>query len=210
MRGDSRIDFYAKSLALVGLGLLGATGAAIDYWPGDVRLPRVATIPATLVTPSVQTSIDLRGLESFTPSGAGVVRASFVRSASPEISRLARTTIVANDTAHSEKDAAPAIAEGWLVHSGVVRGLPVLSWTAPAPEPTMDVESLPPGEAWHPLPAPEMAMDQSSNGFLSGILKKTGSSVGTSLSTVSNSLGKASTSLVGAVRAVGDAVKKAF
>ena len=33
MRGDSIRDFYAKTLALVGLGVLAGTGALVDYWP---------------------------------------------------------------------------------------------------------------------------------------------------------------------------------
>jgi hypothetical protein len=54
---------------------------------------------------------------------------------------------------------------------------------------------------WRPLMP--VAVDRSDDGFFSGMLKKTGSSV-------SSSLGKASNSVVGAVRAVGGAVRKAF
>jgi len=39
MRGDSLRDFYAKSIALLGLGLLGGIGAAVDYWPTGVNAP---------------------------------------------------------------------------------------------------------------------------------------------------------------------------
>ena len=39
MRGDSLRDFYAKALALFGLALLGALGAAVDYWPANVSIP---------------------------------------------------------------------------------------------------------------------------------------------------------------------------
>ena len=55
-----------------------------------------------------------------------------------------------------------------------------------------------------------LPLDQSADGFFSGMLRKTGSSVGSSLSSVSNSLDKAGTSLAGAVRVVSDLVKKAF
>ena len=54
-----------------------------------------------------------------------------------------------------------------------------------------------------PMTPPAVAVDRSDEGFFSGMLKKTSSSV-------SSSIGKASNSLVGAVRAVGGAVKKAF
>ena len=47
MRGDSLRDFYAKTIALLGLALVGALGALVDYWPAAQPLPRVAgTLPA--------------------------------------------------------------------------------------------------------------------------------------------------------------------
>ena len=39
MRGDSVRDFYAKTLALLGLGMLAGTGALVDYWPAGVDVP---------------------------------------------------------------------------------------------------------------------------------------------------------------------------
>ena len=44
MRGDSLRDLYAKALALLGLGLLGAAGALVDYWPVPSALPAVASV----------------------------------------------------------------------------------------------------------------------------------------------------------------------
>ena len=48
MRGDSLRDFYAKSLAILGLGLLAGAGAMVDYWPVGAPLPSVdaAVLPA--------------------------------------------------------------------------------------------------------------------------------------------------------------------
>ncbi len=40
MRGDSRQDLYAKSLAVFALGLLAGVGALVDYWPTNVQAPR--------------------------------------------------------------------------------------------------------------------------------------------------------------------------
>lgn len=39
MRGDSLRDFYAKTLAVMGLGLLACAGAIVDYWPVNEELP---------------------------------------------------------------------------------------------------------------------------------------------------------------------------
>ena len=43
MRGDSLRDFYAKTLAVLGLGLLAGAGAIVDYWPVGGRLPAIAS-----------------------------------------------------------------------------------------------------------------------------------------------------------------------
>lgn len=42
MRGDSLRDFYAKVIAVFGLGVLACAGALVDYWPSASSLPRVA------------------------------------------------------------------------------------------------------------------------------------------------------------------------
>jgi hypothetical protein len=41
VRGDSLRDLYAKTLALVGLGVLAAAGALVDSWPAGWRLVSV-------------------------------------------------------------------------------------------------------------------------------------------------------------------------
>lgn len=45
MRGDSLRDFYAKVLAIVGLGVLAGVGALVDYWPVGITTPQVAARP---------------------------------------------------------------------------------------------------------------------------------------------------------------------
>src|SRR5688500_16492133 len=42
MRGDSLRDFYAKTLALLGLALVGVLGALVDHWPTAQPLPKVS------------------------------------------------------------------------------------------------------------------------------------------------------------------------
>ena len=44
MRGDSLRDFYAKTLAVLGLGLIAGAGAAVDYWPVNAPLPVVIAV----------------------------------------------------------------------------------------------------------------------------------------------------------------------
>jgi hypothetical protein len=39
VRGDSLRDLYAKTLALLGLGVLAGAGALVDYWPIGVNVP---------------------------------------------------------------------------------------------------------------------------------------------------------------------------
>ena len=43
MRGDSLRDLYAKTLAVLGLGLLAGAGAVVDYWPVGSSAPAVAS-----------------------------------------------------------------------------------------------------------------------------------------------------------------------
>lgn len=51
MRGDSLRDFYAKTLAVLGLGLIAGAGAIVDYWPTGVRLPDMTSPAFARITP---------------------------------------------------------------------------------------------------------------------------------------------------------------
>ena len=61
MRGDSLRDFYAKTLAVFGLGLLAGAGAVVDYWPVGSPLPVVASarLPRPVV-PALTQQLDQR------------------------------------------------------------------------------------------------------------------------------------------------------
>ena len=56
MRGDSLRDLYAKTLAVIGLGLLAGAGAIVDYWPIGGPLPVVqrADVPRPTAVAFVQ------------------------------------------------------------------------------------------------------------------------------------------------------------
>jgi hypothetical protein len=81
VRGDSLRDLYAKALALLGLGLLGAAGALVDYWPVRGALPVVASalvlpadfgIPALRATalPQISSAAELRSTAAKAPADA--------------------------------------------------------------------------------------------------------------------------------------------
>jgi len=53
VRGDSLRDLYAKTLAVLGLGLLAGAGAVVDYWPVGSSAPTIAS--ARLPRPEIQT-----------------------------------------------------------------------------------------------------------------------------------------------------------
>ena len=221
MRGDSRIDLYAKSLALLGLGLIAGIGAAVDYWPGDLRLPSVARSPVRPLIPAARTFVDTAvvvdaDLTVQEPRGSDpTVAFASAREAAP--TGPARVEL-SSDVAYA---AAPELAitvsnGGDLPSLDLESGLAASNFPAAAltpadlmPAATMTSDVIQVTSGLQPLP-PMLPVDQSDDGFFSGMLRKTGSSVGNSLASVSSSLDKAGTSLAGAVRVVSDLVKKAF
>jgi hypothetical protein len=221
VRGDSRQDLFAKSLALAGLGLVGATGALIDYWPGPTQLPQVAAINIRRTTPLVQTLVDLRGLDLETPARAvppAMIAARAEQPAPGYAPERAATRFFPDewldDTLRVSSNAEPRVAARLpMVQIALASTLPAVSLPADVASLLDAVPGSPLDEArggpavqpgnWRPMTPPAVAADRADDGFFSGMLKKTGSSVSTSI-------GKASNSLVGAVRAVGGAVKKAF
>ena len=83
MRGDSLRDFYAKTLAVVGLGLLAGAGAIVDYWPVGGPLPGVSNVAA--LTPAL-------GVTLPTPPDsipAPVLRVPFRRALMPPVVTVA-------------------------------------------------------------------------------------------------------------------------
>lgn len=199
MRSHSRVDLYAKAVALAGLGCLGVGGALIDYWPASEDFPIVRSAAEFQPAASVLTLVDVPGFTTANPAGI-----SFTLVSDEPSPLRARTRTVEPLTFPAEPVSFPAAST--LAYRALpveaTLGMPELplesAWLAPAPAPALalaDVEALP--------AASLMASNQDEDGgFFSSVLKKTGSSVSTSF-------GKAGSSLVGAFRVMGSAVKKA-
>jgi len=66
VRGDSLRDFYAKSIALLGLAALAGVGALVDYWPTDLGVPRDIAralprpAPSAIIEPADQDDVRSR------------------------------------------------------------------------------------------------------------------------------------------------------
>lgn len=203
VRGDSLRDLYAKTLALLGLGMLAGVGALVDYWPAGITLPRVASalrVPAPAA--SQHHDVDV-----------------------PAIAAPRTVTVAARRVAPVPVASGPALlslpAEG---HAGAPLGT-TLSLTDPAPAVLLasaipvvddraavmalamveDVEFAP--DALQDVPAAQTAVQQVSvdegDGFLTGAFKKTGSSI------VKTSV-RTGASIFDAVRVVGGVVRRAL
>jgi hypothetical protein len=203
VRGDSRLDLYAKSLAVLLLGLLGLAGALVDYWPAPMSLPITAHPSTVPLTPSVQTAFEVPG---FVAPPVELVRLEVTAPI-----RAAKATapidrkLAASETAPQVAEIGPASPVQTLGESlpNVLIEPELTTLQAPPTEFSTSVEFAVVDPSSRLSPALGAAAEPADDGLFSGMLKKTGSSV-------SSSLGKASNSLMGAVRVVGDAVKKAF
>jgi hypothetical protein len=206
VRSHSRLDLYAKSLAVTLLGCLGAVGALIDYWPGQTLLPDVPFVAVHERTPSVLTVVNVRGYAS-PASDISFERVSFLvepaqpaRRAASNAPRIVRANLVtarpmAKVTFVGPKPSAPQALTLAVNHD--IPALPVETLT----------ELSMPEESWELEDAPTvLASNHEDEGFLSGVWRRTGSSVGT----VGTKITRAGGSVVGAFRSVGDLVKRAF
>lgn len=197
MRGDSIRDFYAKTLALLGLGVLAGTGALVDYWPASsVSLPAAGSV---LALPDVARSMPVP-TSDFSP----VLRTT---APAPDASR--RLTSIAPPAleiqASIEEPVAEPVATMDVVPQRASFALAPLSASGgsevsfigpsqPAPIATM---------AMLTEPTAAMAVDDDRDGFLTGAVKRTGTSIArTSV--------KTGASIWSALRAVPGVVRKAL
>ena len=196
MRGDSLRDLYAKTLALVGLGMLAGTGALVDYWPAGVQVPAVAS-GVSLPVPAIALAGGTVVVEPFVDRS---VRRPFVRPAALRLTNAAPTSFVAE----SEYDmSAPLVVDDTSVRTVQAPPLAVASHAIELRGPRVVLAD--------PLPMPvtreasllQAMEDPSADGFFSGAFKRTGSSL---LRTGK----KTGVSIVDVVRGLGGAVRKAI
>ena len=201
MRGDSLRDFYAKTLAVLGLGLIAGAGAIVDYWPTGMRLP-ATTSPsiARLTAPTL-----LQNLNQQVPQPTLVasrepqhlVSARHVRW--PAFAPRPQATVAAVRpavfTPAPSDPLAPAPTEPVVANPRVPANYttPVSEW---APEVLVSsrlaTEQL---DAW-------LAGPPEPTGFIGGALKKTKDSLVKTGAVTSASLGNALRGVVGAFKKV--------
>jgi hypothetical protein len=202
VRGDSLRDFYAKTLAVLGLGLIAGAGAIVDYWPTGIRLPP-ATSPAIarITPPSLIQNLNQQ-VPDPTPVVAPVperlVTARHVRwpafaaraQARGALVRSAAFTPASPTTLAEPAASAPPVSNTQRPVSYVV---PVSDW---APEllasSRVDPDQLDAGLADSPAPT----------GFIGGALKRTKDSLVKTGAVTSASLGSAVRGVVGAFKRV--------
>jgi hypothetical protein len=207
MRGDSIRDLYAKTLALLGLGVLAGTGALVDYWPSGVRLPAVQS---GLAQPELMLALavpdpELQSIVSVPPAPSSerrrlVVHPSIERSAViPEFVVPEPFESIDGDVIQTASLSRPAalvpVAFADRDYAGPLGEEVALS----EPVPSFDWPQSP-----LPLSSAPVALAAADNhGVLAGVVKVTKSSLVLTGR-------KTGASIVGAFRAVSGAVKKAL
>lgn len=202
VRGDSRRDLYAKTLALFGLGVLAGAGAVVDYWPVGVKLAigesafahPVDQLPGPLAVPDSFAIADPSGV----PGGAE----QSARAAADSVRRV---------------DAPLRVVYAALPADGLAfdLGEPIDLQPLPPPElvlvrndlsmASMPVELTAPDDPSRRADTTGMGATSSGrgDGFITGAFRKTGSSI-----VVAGA--RTGTSLVDAVRVVGSMFRRAL
>jgi hypothetical protein len=195
VRAYSTRDFYAKTMAVLGLGALAGVGALVDGWPGAVDAPRVTPAglfaEATRVRPTLVVATDATpalapALRLAVPADSrGIVRAP-VELAAYEPAPL---TVAASMLGEEES---PALAAAEPVPMFDVRDAGPVRWTnvelaLAQPQASLSVADRKPA----------------GDGVITTAFKKTG----TSLATAGKKTG---VKAIDAARAVGSAFRKAF
>jgi len=186
MRGDSLRDFYAKSLAVMGLGVLAGVGALVDYWPVDLGTPRLTTGPAFVESLTAIDTVRVPPRDSLfnvaTDPAPRVVRATQPIEAHATYRGLMNGGRPAVTFArHVGSSGVPTTA--LRVDNGVVlvASLPAASLSLGLPPISADEYGLDGGDvegSYSPRVAPSLAgSDDGYVSMISGAFKKTGESI---------------------------------
>jgi hypothetical protein len=200
VRGDSLRDFYAKTLAVLGQGLIPGAGAIVDYWPTGIRLP-AATSPsiARLTVPPL-----VQNLNQQVPAPTLVV---------------SRESVHPMNAQHVRWPAFTARSQGAvsILRPAAFKPAPSAAPVPPAAEPVVAQPSVP---VSYTTPVSEFAPDMlassrlsaeqldapggppSPTGFIGGALKRTKDSLAKTGAVTSASLGNAVRGVVGAFKKV--------
>jgi hypothetical protein len=203
MRGDSIRDLYAKTLALLGLGVLAGTGALVDYWPSGVAMPMV---DAGLAQPEIARSLPVPDRQPnfallVPPSRparprpvVAVVQAAAVETRIPTVPELALAPvgdIVMDVELTPPPAAAPVQTFAFSVDYSLGEEVPL---TEPEPWPVATLAMSAPVAA---------SSDDEHGGLLTSMVKRTGSSI-------ARGGRKTGASIVEAFRVVSGAVRRAL
>ena len=200
VRGDSRQDLYAKLWALMGLGLLACAGALVDYWPADVRLPRIAGVPARA------TLARAYAVPRTTPPVVLAIEpAPYPRPASTIAARISASFGVERLAANATGDlAAPAESPTFDV-------VPAVATSAPAQQVALSLPAAleqPDTEFAEPLRQFSSGESPSDGSFFSDAFKAAGGSLANAGGSIVTAGVKTGQSVAGAFRVAAGAVKK--
>ena len=193
MRGDSLRDLYAKTLAVLGLGLLAGAGAVVDYWPVGSSAPEIAS--ARLARPEVPALT--QNLDQTIPAPVfsrarvvevrGTIHAKNVGSA-----RFLTPVTEVVQTA----PAAPAIQPVPALRAPIAAQWAMTLADSDSTIPGVELDMVPPAD---PSAAP---------GLIGGALRKTKESLGRASAMTSSTIALAGSTIADAFKGVGGAFKK--
>jgi hypothetical protein len=200
MRGDSLRDFYAKSLAVLGLAVLGALGAVVDYWPAAFTVPTTAAV-----------NLGAAALRPLSTLALAAEPVSFATSRTPVVVTDRTPVVVSIAPVAAPESVPPAEVEAEPTPSADLVLQAPEDFTG-FPETAIDLSAIeaPPETFRLTTIAPEQAMIPVHQGFLAGITApivgattKAGSAVVDGLTTVGSAVGAG-------VGAVGAGAKSLF
>jgi hypothetical protein len=186
VRGDSLRDLYAKALALLGLGLLGAAGALVDYWPVQGELPAVQ---AKLALPP---AFELPAFVDFHLSQPVVAAPKRVVSVVPDVTTGDAADMLAAGAADTQSESAEPAAI--LPPSLAVAAVDASRMPASALDLTPPVISAPePPPSAAPVP-----FEQNGDNVFTGAAKKSGHAMAKTGSAIANGFATGFTSVASA------------